>query len=247
MYKVFSAKVLILAVSWLVMGLYFIIPEVNRFLDEFTNYKFRTAAIPSLAWVVISLVLWKPVWRFFWKLVPPLNKWIFPDLNGEWDVELFSNWPRQVQLLEAAMSEDKKINMRQCDESHLAELTPIQLRARIHQTWWEFEIQLYNPNNNTPIDRSYTISVEPFRGTEFQPPGICYIYKQQNQTDNVSDDNEFFGAARLTYNFSNKRLTGVAWTARMWRRAMNTAGPITFTRRRSASLFSKWYTRWRKM
>jgi hypothetical protein len=40
---------------------------------------------------VFSLIVswgWRPIWR----RVPALNKWLFPDLNGEWSGELKSTW-----------------------------------------------------------------------------------------------------------------------------------------------------------
>lgn len=31
-------------------------------------------------------------WRWIWRFIPKLNDWVFPDLNGEWDVELKWVW-----------------------------------------------------------------------------------------------------------------------------------------------------------
>ena len=227
MYRILPKKVVVAAIAWLALGLYL----VGSLIGDLTAHGVKLTAIPALTWIVLNALLWNPVWRWLWKKFPALSRWVFPDLNGEWDVELCSNWPRQLQLLEAAASAERQVDMRKCDVGELAALTPMQLRAEIHQTWWDFEMVLYNPRGDTPIDRSNTVSVDPFPRAGLQPPGICYFYKQQNATDNVSDDNEFYGAARLTYDFKTGRLTGLAWTARMWPRAMNTAGPITFKRR----------------
>jgi len=174
-------------------------------------------------------LLLNPIWRFFWKVIPPLRRW-FPDLNGSWDVKLESNWARHKQVIAAAKSEIPAIDIQTCPEEELAPLTPISLRAEIRQTWWSFEMRLTNPRTDSPLKRSDVIILEPFAGKGLRPPTVCYFYKQENATDNVSDDNEFFGAARLTYDADCDRLEGVAWTARMWRRAMNTAAAISFTR-----------------
>lgn len=31
-------------------------------------------------------------WKWVWKRIPKLNEWVFPDLNGYWDVEINWNW-----------------------------------------------------------------------------------------------------------------------------------------------------------
>lgn len=226
MYRILSKKVLFAAFAWLVIGLLW----VANAAENLVNQEVKVTAIPAVAWILLNAILWNPVWRFLWKTFPALNDWVFPDLNGTWDVELCSNWPRQEQLLYAAASTENAIDMRHCGESELAKLTPITLRAEVTQTWWSFEMVMYNPAGDTPIDRSNTISVDPIRKRGLLPPGICYFYKQTNATDNVSDDAEFYGAARLSYDPKTDQLKGLTWTARMWRRAMNTAGTITFNR-----------------
>jgi hypothetical protein len=228
MYRILPKKVVFLAFGWLVLGIIWLFQALPNVL----HLQLGSSTKLALAWLVLNILLFNPIWRFFWRKIPPLKRWIFPDLNGIWEVELFSNWPRQLQLLEAAASNESQLDMRHCPEANLAPLAPIHLEAVITQTWWSFEMHMYNPKGDTPIDRSDTISVDPFLGKGLQPPGICYFYEQVNSTDNVSDDNVFYGAARLTYDTRSDRLTGLAWTARMWPRAMNTAGPITFTRKK---------------
>ncbi|MBX3427949.1 MAG: hypothetical protein KF779_00045 [Hyphomonadaceae bacterium] len=41
------------------------------------------ATIITIIIIPLAQVLWRPVWR----LVPILNRWLFPDLNGTWDGE----------------------------------------------------------------------------------------------------------------------------------------------------------------
>lgn len=231
MYRIFSKKVVVAAVIWLALGLVML----GQSLVDLFKFDFKFSSIPLLAWLLLNAVLCNPAWRWFWKKVPKLNEWVFPDLNGVWDVELCSNWPRQAQMLDAAASTEHAIDMRRCAEADLAALTPIKLEAEIHQTWFGFDMLLYNPRGDTPIDRSDTISVDPFPRVGLRRPGICYFYKQVNATDNVADEAEFYGAARLEYDFKKDQLIGLAWTARMWRQAMNTAGAITFTRKSAHS------------
>ncbi len=132
--------------------------------------------------------------------------------------------------MKAASGQTQPIDIQTCPESDLVPLAPIILRAEIRQTWWTFEMRLTNPRLDSPIKNSNVIVLEPFAGKGLQPPTICYFYKQENSSDNVSDDTEFYGAARLSYNSDTDSLEGTAWTARMWRRAMNTAAAVNFRR-----------------
>jgi len=227
MYRILPKKLVVFAIVWLALGMLML----GQALGSLLVFKFNLTAVPLLVWALLNTVLWNPVWRWLWKKFPKLSEWVFPDLNGTWEVELCSNWPRQAQMLEAAASKSRAIDMRYCPEEDLAPLTPIRLEAQIHQTWFGFDMHFYNPKGSTPIDRSDTISVDPFARTGLRCPGICYFYKQVNATDNVADDAEFYGAARLEYDIMKDQLVGLAWTARMWRQAMNTAGSIRFTRK----------------
>ena len=226
MYRILPKKLIFIAFGWLVLGLL----AITHAVGDISGLALRSTGVPAMAWLVLSAILWNPVWRRVWRRFPALNKWIFPDLNGEWDVELCSNWARQIQLLEAAASENSIFDIRRCSESDLAALEPIKLRAEIMQSWWSLEMHLSNPQGTTPIDRSDTINIDPIRREGLRPAGICYFFKQVNRTANLADDAEFMGAARLDYDLKSDRLSGLFWTARMWPRAMNTAGSITFTR-----------------
>lgn len=228
MYRILSKRMIFVAFGWLVVGLIALMNTVN----QITAYEFKATAVPGVAWIALSLVIWNPIWRFVWRKVPRLNRW-FPDLNGNWDVALESNWPRHQQLLEAAESPVRHFDIRHCPDDELAPLSKVQLKAVITQTWWVFEMRMFNPTGTSPIERSDTISVDPIGRMGQQQAGICYFYKQVNATDTVSDDTEFYGAARLFYDPDRDRLEGLFWTARMWRRAINTAGRVTMTRSQS--------------
>jgi hypothetical protein len=226
MYRILSKKMLFTFFAWLVIALILL----GQYLPAGAPISLKYSSIPALAWIALSIILWNPIWRLLWRLFPKLGQLIFPDLNGRWKVELSSNWPRQEQLCNAAASGRNLIDMRNCPADMLAPLQTVILEAEIRQTWWSFEMKMWNPHRDTPIKRSDTISVDPFVGTGFQPHGICYFYKQANDTDVGSDDPEFFGAARIEYDYENDTLEGLVWSARQWRRAMNTAGTVKFSR-----------------
>lgn len=234
MYKVLPKSVLFGAFAWLVVGIWLISNEVKALIP----FEIKAASIPSLAWLLLNVILWNPIWRWLWRKVPLLNEKVFPDLNGTWDVELQSNWPRQEQMLNAAKT-GTPFDISSCNEQELSPLLRLKLRAEISQSWWKIEMKLSNPEQNTPIDRSETISLDPFPSDGQKRCGICYFFKQFNNTDNVADEAEFFGAARLEYNQDADTLEGLVWNARMWRRAMNTAGKVTFRRATSESKIPK--------
>jgi SMODS-associating 2TM, beta-strand rich effector domain len=225
MYKVIPHKVLFLVIAWLVFGC---VSLVNA-IDEIVKAEWlRSGQAVSIAWILISLLVMKPVWRWIWKKIPKMNEWVYPDLNGEWDVEMMSNWSIQQQLIKAAANSGEIIDVEKCPVCDLADLLPIKLKADINQSWFKIEIKIWNPRNDSPIRRSDVISADPFGSDGLKPSGLFYFFKQENATANLADDTEFFGAARVEYDQKTNRLHGLFWTARMWDRGMNTAGRIAF-------------------
>lgn len=228
MYRVIPHKFLFLAIAWLVVGSVYALNAIEALMNA--NW-FGPAHAVTIGWLVGNLLLWKPAWRWVWRRAPFLNRVVFPDLNGIWDVEMQSNWPIHKQVIDAAAGRGGQLDVLQCPESDLAALQPVMLEAEIDQSWFKIEIVMRNPANNTPIDRSDVISAEPFPADGLKPSGLLYFFKQRNQTQNLADDAEFYGAARVEYDLKSDMLKGCFWTARMWGRAMNTAGLITFRRR----------------
>ncbi|MEC3909438.1 hypothetical protein U5A82_02800 [Sphingobium sp. CR2-8] len=225
MYRILPKQWIFGASAWLVLALMFLFGTVN----EFREGTARLGAIPNLAWWIVLGVLYDPIWRYAWKKISWLRNW-FPDLNGDWDVEIRSNWSRQLQLLDAAASTTVGFDTRGTGSAHLVPLDTVKLKARIKQGWWKIEMQMWNPAGDTPIKDSDTLLVDPFPANGLRRPGIAYFFKQRNQTDEWSDASEFDGAAKVEYDEETGQLSGLFWTNRVWQRAMNTAGTITFTR-----------------
>ncbi len=225
MYRILPKKLIFLAFAWLVLSLMYLFGTVNGLRAGSA----RIGAVPGLAWWIVLAVLYDPIWRFAWRKIAWLRNW-FPDLNGDWDVEIRSNWSRQHQLLDAAASTTESFDTRARDPSHLVPLDTVRLKARIKQGWWKIEMQMWNPAGDTPILNSDTLLIDPFPADGLRRAGIAYFFKQRNQTDEWSDASEFDGAAKVEYDHETGKLSGFFWTTRVWQRAMNTAGTITFTR-----------------
>ena len=195
----------------------------------------QTAVTPS--WVVLAvqgffgLILLSPVWRRLWKLLPSLNQWIFPDLSGEWEFAVESNWSRLVYLCDAADGKQAAFDIRTVDESSLPPLlTTPTMKAVIKQSWLSIDMEVTNPNSNSPIQQSHTVFIEPKRGIGSERHSIFYVFRQENKMASITDERSFYGAARLTWNPEKGILEGIMWTHRSWERGINTAAHVTMTR-----------------
>ena len=232
MYKIFPIKSLAYLISVLTLGVFLAIEIAT---DAF-GIEVRLLAIPGIVWLIaVGLSfnwIWRPVWSFTKRVsfLPDLNALMFPDLNGKWVMQLESNWSRQLQILKAAGESEASFDPRKCEPEELAALMPMELQAEIEQTWWTIKITVINPTGDSPIKESKTYIVIPRKKTENEPPSLCYFYDQTNDTDNLADDPIFSAAACLAYDIKADQLEGTFWTARQWRRAINTAGRMTLSR-----------------
>jgi hypothetical protein len=102
MYQILPIHWIVIAVAWLTLTLLAVIGiSVNLLnLPEYLHYAILVADL------LLILITWKPIWIWFWNAFPGLNTW-FPDLNGQYDVELHHNWPIQQRLLQAASGGEK--------------------------------------------------------------------------------------------------------------------------------------------
>ncbi|WP_128755080.1 hypothetical protein [Methylobacterium sp. GXF4] len=60
--------------------------DYGNFSDVVSKAKIAFAGTTGLGLLLTFIVI--VAWRWIWWLVPPLNRWIFPDLNGAWDMEI---------------------------------------------------------------------------------------------------------------------------------------------------------------
>lgn len=232
MYRIFPVKALIYAAALLAVGVFLAIELATSAF----RIEVRWLAIPSIVWAICVALTLNPIWRWVWAVskrvswLPDLGRHVFPDLNGKWAMMLRSNWSRQMQLLDAAADRRRSFDPRICEADDLADLLPVSLVAEIKQSWWSITITVTNPRADTPIKESTSYIVIPRKGSETARPSICYFYSQQNDTDNQADDLNFDAAACLFYDIEKDQLEGTFWTARQWRRAINTAGTLTLDR-----------------
>lgn len=230
MFKMLKPTFLVVPVAWLAVFLLTLLNGVSPFLVGL-------GITPSKGWVIIvaqaivTLVFLTPIWRFAWRILPKLNHWFYPDLNGRWDVEVLSNWPRIDQMLKSANGESPAVDVRRVPLDDLLPLTVFKMEAEITQSWLSMDIVLWNPNGDTPIKESQTRVVEPFRGKHGRH-GLAYIFEQENNRQEIADDRTFKGAGWLERDRENPNvLCGRMWSDRMWERGMNTAADLRFIRK----------------
>lgn len=230
MFKMLPPTFFVVPVAWLTIAMISGLNAVTPWLSGI-GLAPRTSWVVLLVQGLVTVFFVTPAWRTIWRLCPKLNRWFFPDLNGEWDVEVNSNWPRLDALLKAANGEQPNIDLRNAPEDELPPLGTTLLRARIKQSWVDIKVTLWNPAGAGPIKESETLSVQPFRG-EHGRHGLIYVFEQENAAVVVSDERKFLGAARIILDRDDDNLLcGQMWSDRMWRRGMNTAAEILFRRR----------------
>lgn len=231
MFKMYHPTFFLVPVAWLAVLTLAALNAATPMLADF-------GITPRMSWavlfvqIVVTGILVTPLWRGLWWICPPLNRWVFPDLNGEWDVEGETNWTRIDATLKAANRETPKIDMRSAPEDQLPPLGRTFMRARITQSWVNIQMSLWNPAADTPIKGSETLAVQPFRG-ENGRHGLIYVFEQENKSPVVSDDRKFLGAVRIIMDRDNPDLLcGQMWSDRIWPRGMNTAAEVRFTKRK---------------
>ncbi len=182
--------------------------------------------------VLAGSLLLKFVWRKVWR-IPLIGKYcvekVFPDLNGEYEVTIKTNYPIKEKILNAAthIGEVFDPNLLTGGEEDLGE---INLKGTIDQGWFSISIELspVEKSDNT-IKDSQTLVCTPIKGDGMRPPRLAYVFEQRNQRVKSMDESNFLGAAVLEAPSNRKgHLDGDYWTMRAWRKGMNTAGRIEF-------------------
>ncbi|MEQ8441229.1 MAG: hypothetical protein RIM33_11475 [Alphaproteobacteria bacterium] len=188
-----------------------------------TNWAYRLAVLITAG--LVSAVMVK--WRLFWK-IPMLGPWLaeklFPDLNGDYEVTILSNWPIIQNLISG---EPPKFE----SEGPLLsnELQLVKLNGRIEQTFFRTSVILTPLVANGVIKESRTLSCTLHKEGRDGVKRISYVYEQENLNRDETDEEKFLGAGDLRLDpKSDAVLSGKFWTNRAWHKGYNTAGNIEF-------------------
>jgi hypothetical protein len=229
MYQIIPTRILALAAACVAITAFLLLDLVPS-LAVFTRARYAALFI-EIALFIFTL---KPVWRLLWKAVPALNRY-FPDLNGEYDVELHHNWPIQQRMLEAAAGEGERFDPRSPQTTKPA-LGITRIRASIDLSFYWIRLKMWSVSPEeagSVIEDSRTLSTSLIRPCDGHPHRIAYIYQQKNRRDRkaVTDDTVFEGAALINVEGGGETLRGEYWTNRAWQDGLSTAGQIVLTKR----------------
>jgi hypothetical protein len=232
MYQILPLPLIVTVAIWLAVSVLLLVTRWLEFIP-IVEAMHGTVLLTNL---VLALLTVKPVWRRLWRCrwIPWLGSW-FPDLNGDYDVELHHNWPIQQRLLEAAAGGDR-FDPRGAD-TQLPILGTTRLRATIDVGFYGVHVDMWAENPDEPssvIDHSRTLVSVLKRPCDGQPHRLVYVYQQKNRRDRraTTDDSTFEGAAMLDIRASvPNELKGEYWTNRAWHQGLSTAGIITFKKR----------------
>ncbi|MEA3013197.1 MAG: hypothetical protein QOD42_1742 [Sphingomonadales bacterium] len=141
---------------------------------------------------------------------------IFPDIDGEWHVELKSNWPAIAKLIGIIPDETATIGA-------------MKIKARL------FTIKLrytsVSPRPSYLISKTRSVSIE--RDADDGFCRLLYVYEAEVTNPEATDSGHHYGAAYIDLMQSRAgsvRYHGAYWTNRNWTDGLNTAGVIDLLR-----------------
>ena len=163
-------------------------------------------------------------WRFFWRLIPALNKIVFPDLNGVWIGSTNSNWPTIQKMLEAAQAY-RPINLAELEAIKPREdAIAVEIRASL------FSLKIFVAASAT-YGQSHSLIAHPRRDPDSEKLFVTNVYRQSVPNHQPTDEASHLGAADLQISSDDHTsIEGEYWTRRKWQLGLNTAGRIKLKR-----------------
>ena len=128
-----------------------LLPLFNISLDVTNILKYAT-----IFEIIIILILLFG-WRFIWEKIPKLNDWLFPDINGTWDVEIHWNRKQENETATNGIKRGKVVikqnfltlSMELFTDESESETLVIQPKKNSDSG----RLQFYYIYKNTPIDK----------------------------------------------------------------------------------------------
>jgi hypothetical protein len=195
--------------------------------DALAVLRLAAAAIGIYGFVLLicwGLSAWWSPWRLLWQIVPALNRWVFPDLNGTWTGTTSSNWPSIQAMLDTV--ENKRSDIKRSDLGTIPlKVDSIQIRIRASFFAFVVEARLF-ATGGTSHSVTERVCYDPKR-ERFE---LYYVYVQETPVPAETDEGSHPGAARLVLDMEDWTLRGEYWTKRTWRAGLNTAGLIEVQR-----------------
>jgi hypothetical protein len=165
---------------------------------------------------------WRP-WRLAWR-IRPIQRLLFPDLNGVWRGTTRSNWPSIKAMKDAyeglaAQGHAGPLDLLALQEDGI-ELT---ITASFFRLRAEGKLSATGGKSHTTSARvEWNNHLERFE--------LSYVYVHNTPSPVRTDEAMHPGAAHLVLDMDADRLEGEYWTRRTWRSGLNTAGLIEVVR-----------------
>jgi len=186
--------------------------------------RYLPMAVLVMFGIVFGLTAYLAPWRVIWRLMPMLNRTVFPDLNGVWVGTTASNWPTIEKMRNAATTENA------------VDLTELYETAERHDAIAvEITASLYSLRLATGLSSmdatSYSITARPWKCQHTPRIHLAYVYEQETKDPSATDEERHMGAADLVYDpHAPDELEGIYWTRRSWIEGLNTAGRLRLRR-----------------
>lgn len=166
---------------------------------------------------------WAP-WRFLWRVVPPLNGWAFPDLNGVWVGVTRSNWPVIERAYDAALSHRSTTEAELYGTPLKEDAIAVSIRCSL------FALKIKVATSATDGE-SHSVAARPSHDPLTGCLHVTNVYRQSVPDPAWTDESVHLGAADLRVDPDEPdRIRGEYWTRRVWRTGKNTAGKIELRR-----------------
>lgn len=191
---------------------------------------FKMAGSALSIWGLILLILtgsaarWSP-WRVLWRVIPQLNKWLFPDLNGTWIGTTQSNWPVIEGMLHTIDGKRRDLGR---DQLGTIPLKDDGIEITIRASFFKFVLEAKLSSTG---GTSHSITETLRYDNRLERFELSYVYRQDTPAPLLTDDASHLGAAHLLLDLEAGSLKGNYWTMRSWRSGLNTAGLIDVIRR----------------
>ncbi|MFB9122508.1 hypothetical protein E2553_38285 [Paraburkholderia dipogonis] len=141
------------------------------------------ATLLNILLVTLLRFAWKPIWQ----RVAILNKVLFPNLNGTWNMEI--HWHNPVQGQQGV----------------------VKAKAVIKQTLTSMSMEVVSPGSD-----SETLIAHPKKDPESGRPQLFYVYRVVPKNKNLNSENEYRGSALLKFSDAGQgELSGNYFTDRL--------------------------------
>jgi hypothetical protein len=188
----------------------------------------RTIGTAVSVWGILLVLLagWTSryaPWRVLWSAIPGLNRWLFPDLNGEWRGTTSSNWPMVKAMLDAATAKGG------LDPDGLATI-PLQddeIVITIRASLFYFRL---NAKLSSTGGTSHSLTALVSKDARRDIFELQYLFSQDTPEAGILDDATHLGAVTADIDIDQWAIKGYYWTRRTWRSGLSTAGRIEVRR-----------------